>query len=163
MKEFNLSSDFLFDLIPSAIFCVDINKNITKWNRKAEQITGFSKELHEKSTRHYQKILALMEGNHEANYIQEELFRLKEKSYEYHHKLEDDIYKKSHKADLSAFNFSTLLNVNKEMQILESYFRGVIGKVEAYSFNWELWVTSELGFCEEKQAKICLPLVREQV
>ncbi len=44
MKNLNLSFDLFFDLIPSAIFCIDVNQNITKWNKKAEQITGFSKE-----------------------------------------------------------------------------------------------------------------------
>ncbi|MBU1087689.1 MAG: response regulator [Candidatus Omnitrophica bacterium] len=38
----NLSGELLFDLIPSAIFFVDINRNIIKWNKKAEEITGYS-------------------------------------------------------------------------------------------------------------------------
>ncbi len=37
-------SDFLCDLIPIAIFCVDKDMNITRWNRKAEEITQYKAE-----------------------------------------------------------------------------------------------------------------------
>ncbi len=37
-------SDFLCDLIPIAIFCVDKDMNITRWNKKAEEITQYKAE-----------------------------------------------------------------------------------------------------------------------
>lgn len=37
-------SEFLFNLIPSAIFCVDTQRNVTRWNKKAEEITGYTAE-----------------------------------------------------------------------------------------------------------------------
>lgn len=37
-------SDLLFQVVPSAIFAVDRNRNITAWNKKAEEITGYSIE-----------------------------------------------------------------------------------------------------------------------
>lgn len=85
-------------------------------------ITEFSTELRNKSTHHYQQILALVEGIHQANYMHEEISSLQKKSYEYHHVLEGTIYKKSYESDLSAIYFSTLLNVNKEIQTSEKAF-----------------------------------------
>lgn len=36
--------DIIFRMVPSAIFTVDLEKNITDWNKMAEEITGYSKE-----------------------------------------------------------------------------------------------------------------------
>jgi PAS domain S-box-containing protein len=44
MRQMDLWSELIFDLIPSGLFCVDINKNVIKWNRQAEKITGYSEE-----------------------------------------------------------------------------------------------------------------------
>lgn len=42
MREMELWSEMIFDLIPSGLFCVDINKNVIKWNKQAGEITGYS-------------------------------------------------------------------------------------------------------------------------
>jgi len=44
MLEKNLTIDSLLDLIPKALFCVDSNHNVIKWNKKATEITGYSEE-----------------------------------------------------------------------------------------------------------------------
>ncbi len=36
--------ELLFNLVPSAVFIVDQNKIVTQWNKRAEEITGFSRE-----------------------------------------------------------------------------------------------------------------------
>jgi|GEM_PF-2989459 len=46
-KELRESKEFaelLYKVIPSALFTVDLNQNITSWNAQAEAITGFTKQ-----------------------------------------------------------------------------------------------------------------------
>ena len=38
------SAEQIFELSPSAIFTVDTNRNVTKWNQKAEELTGYKSE-----------------------------------------------------------------------------------------------------------------------
>ncbi|MDD5747400.1 MAG: PAS domain-containing protein, partial [Candidatus Omnitrophica bacterium] len=35
-------AEFLFRFTPSAIFTTDLNRVVTSWNRKAEELTGYS-------------------------------------------------------------------------------------------------------------------------
>lgn len=37
-------SELIFNLVPSAVFTVDLEKRITSWNHRAEEITGYSAE-----------------------------------------------------------------------------------------------------------------------
>jgi PAS domain S-box-containing protein len=39
----NLSYETLLDSLFDGVYCVDMNKNITFWNKSAERITGFSR------------------------------------------------------------------------------------------------------------------------
>ncbi len=37
-------AELVYSVIPSAIFTVDLNRNITSWNKKAESVTGYKEE-----------------------------------------------------------------------------------------------------------------------
>ena len=37
-------AELVYNVIPSAIFTVDLNRNITSWNKKAERVTGYTEE-----------------------------------------------------------------------------------------------------------------------
>ena len=37
-------AELVYSVIPSAIFTVDLNRNITSWNKKAESVTGYREE-----------------------------------------------------------------------------------------------------------------------
>lgn len=44
-KQLNESKDYaelLFNLVPSAVFTLDLEKKIVKWNKKAQELTGYS-------------------------------------------------------------------------------------------------------------------------
>lgn len=43
-KTENERAELLYEIIPSGIFMVDAQKRITSWNKKASEITGYSKE-----------------------------------------------------------------------------------------------------------------------
>ena len=43
-KEARKMSDYLWYCTPSAIFSVDANKKVIKWNKRAEKVTGYAKE-----------------------------------------------------------------------------------------------------------------------
>jgi len=44
LKDEKNKAERIYQLVPSAIFTVDKEQKITSWNKKAEEITGFSKE-----------------------------------------------------------------------------------------------------------------------
>ena len=37
-------AELVYNVIPSAIFTVDLNRNITSWNKKAESVTGYTED-----------------------------------------------------------------------------------------------------------------------
>ncbi len=44
IREAKNRIELLFNLVPSGVFIVDENKVVTAWNKRAEEITGYSKE-----------------------------------------------------------------------------------------------------------------------
>lgn len=44
INDLNQQFDIFLNLTPSAIFAVDTHKKITKWNKRAEEITGFTSD-----------------------------------------------------------------------------------------------------------------------
>ncbi|MFH1691969.1 MAG: PAS domain S-box protein [Candidatus Omnitrophota bacterium] len=44
LEENKEYAELLFNLVPSAIFTLDLEKRIVKWNKKAEELTGYSAE-----------------------------------------------------------------------------------------------------------------------
>jgi phosphate:Na+ symporter len=116
--------DDLINAVRSGVYSAkslkDIEENLESIHGiDNETIVKYFDELKQSARTIYTTTLGLLSKSHKDEVLDEELYLLKEKSQDFHHRFADRMYKKISGIHLASLDLSTLLNVNKEIQTSE--------------------------------------------